>query len=276
MNERRRVQGVIPFIKELITRFIQDDVAGLSAQLAYYFLFSIFPFFIFAFTLLGYLPISTGSALSFVSRIAPESVTQLLETNLHQFINIKRGWLLVLALVGTLWSASSAITAIIYALDKAYNIKVQRPYWIARGMGILFTLAMVIAIFITLLLPVFGKAIERYATAHFAIPPDGVLLWNFFRWVFSLIFLVIIFAFLYFFAPNKKLKWRQVMPGAITAAAGWLVVSLGFSFYVNNFYNFTLTYGSLGGVIVLMMWFYFSGMIIIVGGQINAILNISE
>ncbi|WCK54410.1 YihY/virulence factor BrkB family protein [Aneurinibacillus sp. Ricciae_BoGa-3] len=273
MLETRKKSRFFSFLYEMYKRFIEVDVTSLSAQLAYYFLLSIFPFFIFAFTLIGYLPISTESTLAFVDKFAPEKVTQLLEANLHMFLNARRGWLLVLALIGTLWSASSAIEAILIALDKAYHVKHERSFWVSRGMALLFTIGMVIAIVITLLLPVFGKTIEIFATTHFIIPPFVILVWNIIRWVFSLVFLILIFGVLYYLGPNTKTTIREVLPGAVLAALGWIAVSVGFSFYVNNFSNYTLTYGSLGGVIILMIWFYFSGMIIIIGGQVNAVLR---
>jgi membrane protein len=273
MLESRKERGFFLFLYEMYKRFIADDVTSLSAQLAYYFLLSIFPFFIFAFTVIGYLPISTDSTLAFVDKVAPEKVTQLLQANLHMFLNAKRGWLLVLGLIGTLWSASSGIEAILIALDKAYKVKHERSFWVSRGMALLFTIGMVIAIVITLLLPVFGKTIEVFATTHFTIPPVVVFIWNLIRWVFSLVFLMLIFGILYYLGPNTKTKISEVLPGAALAAFGWIAVSVGFSFYVNNFSNYTLTYGSLGGVIILLIWFYLSGMIIIVGGQVNAVLR---
>jgi membrane protein len=264
---------VIRYGQEFIDRFIKDDVSGMSAQLAYYFLLSIFPFFIFAFTLIGYLPISTENALAIIQVIAPEKVTELLQENLHSFLNTRRGWLLVLSLFGTLWTSSSAIHAIIVALNRAYNIADERSYFMSRLMAIVFTIGMVIAIFMTLLLPVFGKTIEVFFTSHIHIPYTIILIWRLLRSAVMLVFLISLFAFLYYFAPNCEVNWRVAIIGATFAALGWLAVSYGFSYYVNNFGNYSLTYGSLGGVIILMIWFYLSAMILIVGGQINAMIQ---
>lgn len=259
--------------KELVDRFIENDVSGMSAQLAYYFLLSIFPFFIFAFTLMGYLPISAEHTLYFLHEVAPEKVTELLESNISNVLNVKRGWLLVFSLAGTLWTASSAIHAIISALNRAYDVEEERSYMMSRLMAIIFTIGMVLAIIVTLLLPVFGKMIETFVTAYIHVPENILELWTFVRWFFSLVFLIGLFAFVYYFAPNCKVNWRVGFIGAVFAAVGWLVVSYGFSYYVNSFSSYTITYGSLGGVIILMIWFYLSAMILILGGQINAMIQ---
>lgn len=259
--------------KELVGRFIENDVSGMSAQLAYYFMLSIFPFFIFAFTLIGYLPISAEHTLYFLHAVAPQKVTELLESNIHSILNVRRGWLLVFSLLGTLWTSSSAIHAIISALNRAYDVKEERSYVMSRMMAILFTIGMVLAIIVTLLLPVFGKTIETFVTSYIVVPENVLQLWTVVRWMFSFVFLIGLFAFIYYFAPNCKVHWRIGCIGAVFAAVGWLVVSYGFSFYVNSFSSYTITYGSLGGVIILMIWFYLSAMILILGGQINAMIQ---
>lgn len=273
MTNIRKRSRLFRFGYDIVDRFIRDDVSGMSAQLAYYFLLSIFPFFIFAFTLIGYLPISTENALTIIQIVAPEKVTELLESNLHSFLNTRRGWLLFLSLAGTLWTSSSAIHAIIVALNRAYNVADERSYFMSRLLAILFTIGIVIAIFMTLLLPVFGKTIEVFFTSRMHIPDYVVLIWYLLRSVVSLVFLISLFAFLYYFAPNCDVNWKVAIIGALFAGLGWLGVSYGFSYYVNNFGNYSLTYGSLGGVIILMIWFYLSAMILILGGHINALIQ---
>lgn len=264
---------IYSFIKEMVTHFIHDDVPGLSAQLAYYFLLSIFPFLIFSVALLGYLPISTKGVLEIIEQITPGKVTEALENTLGEFLNIKRGGLLFFSFVGTIWTASSGINALIWALNKAYDVPQERAWWLTRIMSILFTFGMVVAILITLLLPVFGKIIEVHIIQILNLNGATFFIWSVIRWVVSLVFLTLIFGLLYYFAPNRKVPWKHVFIGAGFASIGWIIVSFGFSFYVNSFANYSIMYGSLGGVIVLMTWFYLSAMIIIVGGQINAMIE---
>lgn len=258
------------FIKEMVRHFIEDDVTSLSAQLAYYLLLSIFPFFIFLVTLLGFLPLSTEGVLEILEVLVPGSVTDLLITSLNQLLNTKRSGLLFVSLISTLWVASSALNAVIYALNKAYDVPQERSWLFSRFLSIVFTIGMVIAILITLIFPVFGNMLEDIVVYFFGANELFLIIWSVLRWAISFIYLIFIFTLLYYFAPNKKVSFKHIFAGAIFAAVGWIVVSIGFSFYINNFTNYSLTYGSLGGAIILMIWFYLSGMIVIIGGQLNA------
>lgn len=261
------------FIKEMVIHFIRDDVTSLSAQLAYYLLLSIFPFFIFLVTLLGFLPISTEGVLDVLEVLMPGSVTDLLISTLEQLLNTKRSGVLLISLLGTLWAASSALNAVIYALNKAYDVPQERSWLFSRFLSIVFTIGVVIAILIMLVFPVFGKMIEEYYIHFFGVSDTVLFIWSILRWAISYVYLVFLFTLLYYFAPNRKVPLKHIIVGANVATLGWIGVSVGFSYYINNFKNYSLTYGSLGGVIILMIWFYLSGMIIIVGGQLNAQLE---
>lgn len=261
------------FIKELIKRFNEDEVAGLAAELAYFFLLSLFPFLIFSITLIGFLPISDIDILNSVREYAPEGTIEMIERNLHSIIGSHNGTLLSFGIIATIWSASNGINAIVRAFNRAYDVKESRHFLIARGMSILLTLGMVIVIVVALLLPVFGRQIGMFIFSAFGFSSEFINVWNAIRWLFSAGILFIVFSCLYYFAPNKKLKLKEVLSGALFSTFGWMFVSLGFSYYVSTFGNYSATYGSLGGIIVLMIWFYLSGMIIILGGEINAILN---
>ncbi|MBP2241842.1 membrane protein [Cytobacillus eiseniae] len=262
-------------LPRLWKRVFEDDVFGLAAQLAYFFLLSLFPLLIFLVTLLPYLPITQEDILGVVRDFAPGDSMTLIETNLNE-LSTKNGKLLSFGIIATIWSASNGINAIIRALNKAYDVKENRPFLIARGMAILFTFAMLFVIVVALLLPVFGKLIGTYLFAKFGLSDEFLATWNTLRWLVSSIILFIIFTGLYWLAPNKKLKCLAVIPGAVFATIGWALSSLAFSYYVTNFGNFSATYGSIGAIIVLMIWFYLTGIIIILGGEINAIFSQSK
>ncbi len=265
--------NTLNFIKELIRRFDEDEVGGLSAELAYFFLLSLFPFLIFLVTLIGYLPISQIDVLNTIRQYAPEGTMRMIETNLNSIMSGHNGKLLSFGIIATIWSASNGINAIVRSFNKAYDVVESRNFLVARGMSVIFTFAMVFVIIIALVLPVFGRQIGLFIFSSFGLSEQFLSMWNAIRWILSASILFIVFTCLYYFAPNVRLKLRQVLSGAFFATFGWMFVSLGFSYYVDNFGNYTATYGSLGAVIVLMIWFYLSGMIIIVGGEINAILN---
>lgn len=262
------------FLKELYTRFHQDEVAGLAAQLAYFFLLSLFPFMIFLITLIGYLPITEQDVLGLISQYAPGQTMNLIEENLAHITNDKNTGLLSVGLIGALWSASNGINAIIRSFNRAYDVKENRSFFVTRLIAIFLTIAMIIVIAVALLLPVFGKAIGVYLFSFFGISERFLTLWNSLRWIISFIILIIVLGFLYVLAPNRHINIKEALIGATFATLGWQLVSLAFSYYVNSFGHFSATYGSLGGVIVLMFWFYLSGMIIILGGEINAMIKV--
>lgn len=263
------------FFKTFIKRLQVDDVSGLAAQLSYFFLLSLFPLLIFLFTLLAYPPFSQEDILRIVRSYAPDGSMAIIEGNLAEVME-GNSTLLSFGVIGTIWSASNGMNAIIKAFNHAYGVKESRTYFISRGMSIILTLAMIFVFIVALLLPVFGKQIGIFLFAEFGLSDEFLSIWNHMRWVISTIVLFIVFTILYLIAPNKKLKCLTVIPGAIFATAGWSLVSFLFSFYVAYFANYSATYGSLGGIIVLMVWFYLSGLIIILGGEINALISNKE
>lgn len=265
------------FLKQLISRFKNHQVPDLAALLSFYFLLALFPFLIFTFSLLAYLPISTADLLLLIGQYAPIELMHLIEDNLRSVLDVKRGGLLSFSIIATLWSASNGSYAIIRALNRAYDVEENRSFIKARVVAFILTFAMIFAIVVALMLPVFGKAIGLFMFSYVGLSETFLMLWNVLRWLISFGVIVTVFAFLYYFSPNKKIGSEEVWIGAIFATIGWQMVSLAFSFYVNNFGDYTATYGSIGGIIVLMLWLFLSGMILILGGEINAtIKNLKE
>jgi len=260
------------FYQELVSRFSRDQVASLSAELAYFFLLSLFPFLIFLMTLIGYLPISSDFVLDFIRQYAPGETMRLIEETIRNIVDTQNGKLLSFGVIATLWSASNGINAIVRALNRAYDVNESRHFLIARLMAILLTFAMIFVIVVALLLPVFGREIGYFIFSTFGLSEMFLTVWNTLRWLVSATILCIVFTGLYFIAPNLRLKISEAYPGALFATVGWIVVSLAFSYYVGNFGHYSVMYGSLGGVIVLLIWFYLTGIIVVLGGEINAIL----
>ncbi|MEW4286402.1 YihY/virulence factor BrkB family protein [Priestia koreensis] len=269
MAEQKRKR---PFIAELAGRFLRDEIPSLSAELAYYFLLSLFPLLIFIVTLLGFLPLHVPNLLDMLEEVAPRQTMKYIEDNLNEVVGSRNGQLLSFGAIATLWSASNGINAIVRAFNRAYEVEESRSFIVARGVAILLTVAMIFIIIVALLLPVFGKMIGVYLFSKLGFSSTFLNLWSASRWIISAAILFIVFLALYHFAPNKKgLHIKDIWKGTLVATLGWVLVSLAFSYYVNNFANYTATYGSLGGIIVMMVWLYLSGMIIVIGGEINAI-----
>ncbi len=257
-------------LKLLWHRIEEDDIPGLSAQLAYFFLLSLFPLLIFIFTLLPYLQIPYHDILGSIREFAPPETMELIEKNVNYVMNNRNGGLLSIGIIGTMWSASNGIHALVRAFNKAYNVKESRSFIVSRGMAILLTFGMIFVFIVAVLLPIFGREIGVFLFSYLGFKSEFLKIWDMLRLVVSAIILFLIFTGLYWIAPNVKLRCRSAFPGAAFATIGWILSSYALSFYVGNFGNFSLTYGSIGAIIVLLIWLYISGFIIIIGGEINA------
>ncbi|MFD0828447.1 YihY/virulence factor BrkB family protein [Neobacillus sp. M.A.Huq-85] len=257
-------------IRLLWHRIEEDDLNGLSAQLAYFFLLSLFPLLIVLFTLLPYIPIPHQDVLGFIRGFAPAETMDLIEKNVKYVMNHRNGGLLSFGIIGTIWSASNGINAVVRAFNKAYNVKENRSFIVARGVAILLTLGMIIVFILAIILPVFGREIGVFLFSKVGFSDEFGKIWDALSYLVSAIILFLIFTGLYWIAPNVKLRCRSAFPGAAFSTIGWIVTSMGLRFYVGNFSNFSLTYGSIGAIIVLMIWLYLSAFIIVLGGEINA------
>ncbi|MCA1064095.1 YihY/virulence factor BrkB family protein [Rossellomorea sp. AcN35-11] len=264
------------FSKNLFSNISTNDVTGLAAQIAYYFLLSLFPLLIFIVTLLPYLPVEQGDILGLVRDFAPGETMSMIEETLQDVMSNRNSGLLSVSIIATIWSASNGMNAIVKSLNRAYDVEETRSFIVTRLMSVLLTFAMILVFVVALLLPVFGKQIGLLLFSQFGFSEQFLAIWNGIRWAISPIILFIIFVGLYYFAPSKRIKCLSAFPGAIFATLGWVLVSLAFSYYVGSFGNYSATYGSIGGIIVLMIWFYLTGIIIMIGGEINALVTIKE
>src|SRR5699024_4944264 len=198
---------------------------------------------------------------------------ELINTNISQLVQAQNGSLLSLGIIGTLWSASNGVNAITKAINRAYEVEEDRSFFIARLIAIIMTIAMIGVIAIAFLLPIFGEMIGVYIFSFFGLSDDFINVWNTLRWAISSIVFFIVLLALYTLTPNVRIKVKNTLLGSLFATISWQLVSLGFSYYVSTIGDYSATYGSLGAVIILMIWFYISGIIIITGGVINAVIR---
>lgn len=260
-------------IKKLWSELANDHVLGTSAQLSYYFIFALFPFLIFLITLLGYLPISPDEMLNLFGQTIPDSVFEFIKKNLQLIEQARQGKLLYFGIITALWATSTGMTSLIRALNQAYKVKDTRSFWKIRGIAILFTLGLSLFILIALILLVFGHQLGLWLAFFFRLGLFFIVLWDTLRWLSIISLLTFAFACLYYFSPNSKVNWQSILPGSVFAVGGWIIISLGFSYYVNHFGSYEAVYGSLGAVIVLMTWLFFSAFIILSGGELNAVIG---
>ena len=264
--------GATQLARRVIAEIQDDDCLGRAAQLAYYFLFALFPFFLFLTTLLGYLPIPNllDRLLEMLGQMLPGEALQLVQDNIRQLVMGQRGGLLSFAILAALWTSSSALTAIMDSLNRAYDVDEGRPFWKVRGLAILLTIGLSTFLIVSLILLTFGPQIGAWVADLFGLGRVFELAWNILRWPVIVALLIGAMALLYYVAPDVEQRWQWITPGSACAVIGWLLASLGFSFYVNRFGSYNATYGSIGAVIVLLTWMYVSGLFILIGGEINA------
>lgn len=267
------VMTLMGFTKELITRIKKVDVTGLASQLAFFFLFSLFPLLIFVFTLLPYLNLDQSEIFILIREFAPESVASLIEDTVGEILTKRNGGLLSIGAIATVWSASKGMNALTKALNLSYFKEETRSFFIARGMSMVFTIMLIAVLIVALVLPVFGQQIGIFIFSYLGLEEGFLMLWNSFRWIVPPVLIFSVFSLIYWLVPNVKIQLSSVLVGAAFATVGWIITSLGFSFYVGSYGNYSNTYGSIGAIIVLMMWLYLSAIVLMLGGQINAVMR---
>ncbi|WP_078380415.1 YihY/virulence factor BrkB family protein [Sutcliffiella halmapala] len=264
---------VLNFGKKLGKEMKEDRATGLAAEQAYYYMLSIFPLLILTLAILPYLSIDPVKAIEFLSTIMPPQIVELMEGSVYEFVSKPNGGLLTVGIFGTIWSASNGMNAFIGAMNEAFDVKETRPFYLVRLLSIGLTICLIFAFLIAFLLPIFGGVLINSIAKMIEIPGGTELILNILRFLIAFVVIYTLISFLYRFAPNVSKSYKEIVPGALVATIIWQIISLGFSFYVSNFGNYSATYGSLGGVIVLMLWLYLTGLALVIGGEINAIYH---
>ncbi len=270
------MQKSLEFARCLFFRFRDDDVPALGAQLTYYLILAFFPFLIFLVSMIGFLQLEGEEVIRGWISVLPADTGSILTKSLNEVTDESSQTLVSVGMIATIWAASNGINAVIKGLNKAYDEEENRPYWKVRGVSILATLILAVVILLSLFMLIFGKVIGEYLFEWLSYPAGFEIIWGLLKFAIPLLAMIAVFTLLYWVTPNRRLTIKEVIPGAIFTSVGWVVTSLLFSFYVNQFGNYTKTYGSLGGVIVLLIWLYLSSIIILLGGEINATLAFSK
>ena len=262
--------------KELARRVFncvqKTNCMGNAAALAYYFLFSLFPFLLFLTALLAYLPVDNllEQMLALLARFMPGEAHQLVRDYINGLLAQPRTGILSFGILLALWTASNAITAVCDGLNHAYGVEERRPFWKVRVVAILLTIGLSVFLIASIVLLIFGPQLGAYIANWVGLGEIFKSAWNILRWPVILILVTTAVAVIYSFAPDVEQRWKWITPGSLFAVLMWTAVSLGFSYYVNNFGSYDKTYGSIGAIIVLLTWMYASGLVILIGGVINA------
>jgi membrane protein len=249
-----------------------DELLGRAAQLAFYLLLALFPALLCFTALLGLFPFQPiiPELLTYLRDVLPADALSLLEKYLQQVVEGSGGSLLSLGLLGALWATSSGLTAIMDALTVVYDTKETRTVWKIWLTAIAMTIGLAGLIILSTALVLAGGHIAEGVAKLLGLSELFTIGWVIVQWPLIILFMLVAMAAIYYFSPNVEQDWRWVTPGSLVAVVLWLAVSLGFKLYVENFGNYNVAYGSIGGAIVLMLWFYLSGIALLIGGELNA------
>jgi membrane protein len=255
-----------------------DDIVNRAAELAYYFLFALFPALIFISAMFGMFASTRTQAnvelMLYLSKVIPAGAFGLVETTLASTTRASDATKILFGALTALWSATYGMSSAQSILNVVYRVKETRPYWKSKLIAMGLMLAIFVLVFSAMLLLLLGDYIIKLAAHYWLISGTLLIGWRIVRIVASLFFLSLVFSLTYHLGPDrKKHHWRWISPGAVVGIAGWLGVSIGFRVYLHFFNNYAVLYGSFGTVIVLLTWFYVSGLMLLLGAEINAAIE---
>ena len=264
-------------LKAAVQDFIQDDALGLAAQLSFYLILALFPFILFLVAVLDTFsdPEFVTRVFDYLRRVLPAQVFDLIKTYTKSTLRNRdtAPGLLSVGILGTIWAASGAFAALINALNRAYDVQETRPFWKVRGIAILMTFGLSTLIGGGVLLLVAGPSIGETVAEIFTLDDEFLYVWNIVRWPAALLFMVTTVALIYYFAPDAGQPFRWITPGGFIGVFLWVLASLVFNLYVSSDFNtYNETYGSIGTVIILLLYLYISSLTILFGATLNATL----
>jgi membrane protein len=259
-------------LKRTVKESMTDDIFSLSAQLAYYFFLSLFPALLFFVSVASFFPVANlvDETVKYLGGVAPPDVIKFLLEQIHKISESSDGGILTFAFLFTIWSSSGAMMSIISTMNTAYDIEESRPWWKTRLIAVGLTVGLALFILVSFALVVAGPTVaERLASAmHLGSAFEWT--WKILQWPVVFALVVTAMAIVYYYAPDADQDWVWITPGAVLATMLWLVISLAFKVYLASWGNYNETYGALAGVIILLLWFYLSGLAILAGAELNA------
>ena len=271
--------GLVDFFKLTFKEVSEDHVSAFAGNLTYKTLFAIFPFFTFLLSLLGLFNATSlvNDMIDYLSGVMPESATQFIKTQLLSITQSQAesaftlGAILSIALA--LWGVSGAFRSIMEAMNVMYEVEEDRPFWKVYGLSIFMSLAVIILMLSAFGIVIFGGSVGGGLARVIGLGNVFETAWSIVQWPIVACIVLFTFALIYFFAPAAKQRFTWISPGAVLAFVFWLLFSLLFSFYVGNFGSYSASYGSLAGVIILMLYTYYSALIMLIGAEMNQVIE---
>jgi len=270
--------GTLPFrefAKRVYRRYEDNGVSDTAAALSYYFLFSLFPLLFFLATLAAYLPLghSVEVLLDRLRPMLPGQAMDLIAEHMRALVARPRPRLLTIGLFFTLYGASRGVDAVRKGLNLAYDVKESRPLWKTEGLAIGMTVGGAVLSLVGVAVLVAGGDAGYWLARQVGLASAYSFTWRWIRWPVTATAIMLVAALGYYALPDVKQKFKYITPGSVGGTLVWLLGTWGFGQYVQFFGTYNVTYGSIGGVIVLMTWLYIGGFVFLLGGEVNAILE---
>jgi membrane protein len=263
------------FLRDLNQEISDDNVYNGAAALGFYLTLAIFPAIILLMSIIPYLPIDRvdEAIMDLLGQALPDEAYDMVAGVVAEVTSERRGGLLSFGLLGTLWAASTGMYAIMQQLNVTYDVKEGRSFLRARATALVLSLLFGLLVLGAFSLIVLGGVIEDWMGTRLGFSDALITFFAVFRWVVIVLALLLGFAMIYRYAPNVEQKFKFITAGSVFGVVLLIVVSLGFAIYTSNFADYSATYGSIGAVIILMLWLYIAGLVILVGSEINALLE---
>jgi membrane protein len=264
--------GWSDLVKRTVKEALADDIFDLAAQQAYYFFFALFPALLFVLAVASFFPLQTliDDVVTLLARLAPQAVIDVIRTAMTSLSSQKSGGILTAGFLITIWSSSGAMVSIITTLNAAYDVTESRPWWKTRLVAIGLTMALAVFIVASMFLVIAGPTFAEQLAAQMRLGPAFKWTWWILQWplVFALVASAI--AVVYYYAPDVEQDWVWITPGSVLATLLWLGVSVALKIYYQLMPDANAAYGAIGGIMVLMLWFYGSGLALLLGAELNA------
>ncbi|EXF47005.1 ribonuclease BN [Pseudomonas sp. BAY1663] len=266
--------GALTLLKRTFKEFSNDDMSTYASALAYRALFSLFPFLLFLMALLGFLHLPEFFAWlrEQASLVLPPVALDQVNPVIDQ-LQEQKGGLLSIGILVALWTASVGVRSLMNAMNKAYDVQEGRPSWKLALLSLVYTVGIAVMLLLAAGLMVIGPQVISWLAEQVGLKDVVVLLWSWLRWPIAVLLMMLVVAVLYYVAPDVEQEFRFITPGSVLAVIVWIVASIGFGIYVQNFGNYDATYGSIGAIIVLLLYFYISAAVLLLGAELNAVIE---
>ncbi|WP_148926529.1 YihY/virulence factor BrkB family protein [Stutzerimonas stutzeri] len=269
-------RGISSFelLKRTFKEFSNDDMTTYASALAYRAIFSLFPFLLFLVSLLGLLDLQEFFTWlrEQVSLVLPPDALELVNPVIDE-MQQKKGGFLSFGILVALWSAAIGVRSLMNAMNKAYDVEEGRPTWKLILLSVVYTIGLALILLATAALMIIGPQVIEWLADQVGLKDIVVTLWTWLRWPVVVVLMMLVLAVIYYVTPDVEQEFRFITPGSVLAVIVWIAASIAFGLYVQNFGNYDATYGSIGAVIVLLLYFYISAAVLLFGAEMNAVIE---